>query len=121
MSDVLGPVTFGKEERHVFLGREMARPKEYSEATAVLIDQEIRGLIEWAMDRARKLLSDNVDKLRLLAEALLEHETLTGHDLDRLLGKYTEGEEGSPAGGGIPEDAPDTPEPPRDDGATPNG
>jgi cell division protease FtsH len=121
MSDVLGPVTFGKEERHVFLGREMARPKEYSEATAVLIDQEIRGLIEWAMDRARKLLSDNVDKLRLLAEALLEHETLTGDDLDRLLGKGGEGGGADPGDGGTPEGAPDTPEPTGDGGQTPNG
>jgi cell division protease FtsH len=120
MSDVLGPVTFGKEERHVFLGREMARPKEHSEATAVLIDQEIRGLIEWAMDRARKLLSDNVDKLRLLAEALLEHETLTGDDLDELLDKEADAGEAGPGQGDAPEGAHPTTERPGG-GETPNG
>jgi len=112
MSDVLGPVTFGKEERHIFLGREMARPKEYSEATAVLIDQEIRGLIEWAMDRARKLLSDNVDKLHLLAEALLERETLTGRELDELFGS------GARAGSGPDETPPDAEGTPAGDGGS---
>jgi cell division protease FtsH len=127
MSDALGPVTFGKEERHIFLGRELARPKEYSEATAVLIDQEIRGLIEWAMDRARKLLADNVDKLRLLAEALLDHETLTGAEVDELFGEgaesgraetsgATSGQDESPEGGPETAGAPSD-----DDGQTSNG
>jgi len=87
MSDTLGPVTFGKEERHVFLGREMGRVKDYSEATAVLIDQEIRKLIDSSLERARTLLSDNRDKLHLLAKALLERETLTGAEIDGLFGK----------------------------------
>jgi len=121
MSDVLGPVTFGKEERHVFLGREMARPKEYSEATAVLIDQEIRGLIEWAMDRARKLLAENVDKLRLLAEALLERETLTGAELDELLGKGESDGPPDPGNDGAPESPTQGTESPSDDDQTPNG
>jgi cell division protease FtsH len=86
MSDVLGPVTFGKEDRHVFLGREMARAKEYSEATAVLIDQEVRGLVDAAIDRARSLLTANIDKLHLLADALLKRETLTGDEVDELFG-----------------------------------
>ena len=87
MSDVLGPVTFGKEDRHVFLGREMGRPKEYSEATAVLIDQEVKGLVDSAVDRARNLLTSNIDKLHLLADALLKRETLTGEEVDELFGK----------------------------------
>jgi cell division protease FtsH len=91
MSETLGPVTFGKEDRQVFLGREMGRLKDHSEATAVLIDKEIRALIDDASARAEKLLSNNLDKLKLLAETLLERETLTGDDLDRLLG-------GSPSG-----------------------
>jgi cell division protease FtsH len=87
MSEKLGPVTFGKEDRQVFLGREMGRVKEYSEATALLIDQEIRGIIDWAMERAASLLSANMEKLTLLAEALLERETMTGTEVDELLGR----------------------------------
>jgi cell division protease FtsH len=87
MSDTLGPVTFGKEDRQVFLGRELGHTKDYSESTAVLIDKEIRTLVEQASERAEKLLSDNLDKLHLLAETLLERETLTGDDLDELFGR----------------------------------
>ncbi len=97
MSEKLGPVSFGKEDHQIFLGREMGRVKEYSEATAVLIDEEIRGLIDWAMKRSRRLLSENMDKLHLLAEALLERETLTGAELDELFGesRHAEKSEGS--------------------------
>jgi cell division protease FtsH len=117
MSDVLGPVTFGKEDRYIFLGREMARPKEYSEATAVLIDQEIRGLIEWAMDRARKLLSNNVDKLHLLADALLKRETLTGEEVDELLGRRP----GADASHHAEEAAPEADPPAPDDASAESG
>jgi cell division protease FtsH len=84
MSDALGPVTFGKEDRQVFLGREIGHTKDYSESTAILIDKEIRTLVEEGSERAEKLLSDNIDKLHLLAQTLLERETLTGEDLDQL-------------------------------------
>ena len=86
MSEVLGPVTFGKEDNQVFLGREIGRVKDHSEATAVLIDKEIRALVDAASDRAEKLLATNLDKLNLLAEALLERETLTGDDVNTLFG-----------------------------------
>jgi len=86
MSEVLGPVTFGKEESPIFLGREMGRTKDHSEATAVLIDQEIRALVDTASARAEELLSANLDKLSQLAEALLERETLTGDDVNELFG-----------------------------------
>jgi len=85
MSEALGPVSFGKEERHVFLGREMGRAKDHSEATAVLIDQEIRSLVESAAAHARELLTENLDKLHILADALLKRETLTGTEVDELL------------------------------------
>ncbi|MBD3348059.1 MAG: ATP-dependent zinc metalloprotease FtsH [Candidatus Eisenbacteria bacterium] len=99
MSDVLGPVSFGKEERHVFLGREMGRVKDHSEATAVLIDQEIRSLVDAAAARAKELLTENLDKLHLLADALLKRETLTGTEIDELLGV------GAPASSGGSPDA----------------
>jgi cell division protease FtsH len=92
MSEKLGPVTFGKEDRQIFLGREMGRAKEYSEATAVLIDEEVRGIVDSALERARSLLSRNIDKLHLLAGALLDRETMTGSDVDELLNGGMDGE-----------------------------
>ncbi len=90
MSDALGPVTFGKEDHQIFIGRELGRTREYSEATAVLIDQEIRRIIESAMNGATELLSKNLEKLHKLAAALLERETLSGPEVDALFGKIPE-------------------------------
>jgi ATP-dependent metalloprotease FtsH len=85
MSDNLGPLTFGKKEEMVFLGREIASHKDYSESTAVLIDQEVRTIIERAYNKAESLLRDNMDKLTLLANTLLEREVLDGDEMGRLL------------------------------------
>ncbi len=85
MSDTLGPLTFGKKEEMVFLGREISSHKDYSESTAVLIDQEVRSIIERAYNRAEGLLRDNMDKLNLLANTLLEREVLDGDEMDRVL------------------------------------
>ncbi|HTR97287.1 MAG TPA: ATP-dependent zinc metalloprotease FtsH [Candidatus Acidoferrales bacterium] len=85
MSDKLGPLTFGKKDEMVFLGRELATHKDYSEQTAVLIDEEVRGIVERAHEKAMTLLRPNLDKLHLLANTLLERETLDGDELDRLL------------------------------------
>jgi cell division protease FtsH len=86
MSEELGPVTFGRSEEHIFLGREIQRHQDYSEATAVLIDQEVRKLLGAAEDTARKVLQDNVDKLHLIAAALLEKEIIDGAEVDRIIG-----------------------------------
>src|SRR5262249_29306196 len=85
MSEKLGPLTFGKREEMVFLGREIATQKDYSEQTAMLIDEEVRGLVEGAYSKALDLLRANMDKLHLLAAALLEREVLDGDERDRLL------------------------------------
>jgi cell division protease FtsH len=85
MSETLGPLTFGKAEETVFLGREIATHKDYSEQTAQLIDKEIRGLVEGAYERALGLLSENREKLELLAVTLLEREALDGEEMNRLL------------------------------------
>jgi len=85
MSDNLGPLTFGKKEEMVFLGREISSHKDYSESTAVLIDQEVRNIIERAYNKAEGLLRDNMDKLTLLANTLLEREVLDGDEMDRVL------------------------------------
>ncbi len=85
MSDNLGPLTFGKKEEMVFLGREISSHKDYSESTAVLIDQEVRNIIERAYSKAESMLRDNMDKLTLLANTLLEREVLDGDEMDRVL------------------------------------
>ena len=85
MSEELGPITFGKREEHVFLGREIAQPKDYSEETARTIDAAIKKLVLNAYDRAKSLLASHRAGLQALAQALLEKETLDGNDIDRIL------------------------------------
>ncbi len=87
MSEKLGPVTFGRTEELIFLGKEMAQQKDYSEATAQQIDQEVTALIKKAEDVARDILQDNLDKLHILAEALLEKEIIDGGEVDKIIGK----------------------------------
>jgi cell division protease FtsH len=85
MSDKLGPVAFGQKDQEVFLGREMAHHKDYSEQTAITIDEEIRRIVRGEYERVMKILEDNRDALDRLSEALLEHETLDAKDVDALL------------------------------------
>jgi cell division protease FtsH len=85
MSDELGPMSYAKEEEHIFLGREIAQHRDYSEETAKKIDAEIDKLISTAYDRAEKILKDNLDILHALAERLLEKETVMGKELDELI------------------------------------
>ena len=85
MSDRIGPVTFGKKTEEIFLGREIAQHRDYSEKTAILIDQEVKRIVQEVYERAEKLVRDNEDKLHLLASALLEREILDGDEIDRLL------------------------------------
>lgn len=86
MSDRLGPVSFGKKDEQIFLGREMSTAKNYSEATAVEIDEEIRRIVEDNYTRARTLLTDNVEILHKIALALIEKESLNGADVDEIIG-----------------------------------
>jgi cell division protease FtsH len=85
MSDVLGPMTFGRKEEAIFLGREIAQHRDYSEQTAQTIDREIRDIVERNYRRAREILSTKIEILHNLAAALLEHETLDGADVDRIV------------------------------------
>jgi cell division protease FtsH len=85
MSEKMGPLTFGKGEEHIFLGREVSRPKDYSEETAVLIDSEIKRIVTDSASRAKHLLDSNLEKLHVLARALLERETLDGEEINRIL------------------------------------
>ncbi len=81
MSEKLGMVEWGEHEEHVFLGRDIGRPRGYSEATAQEIDREVRKIIDDAYARAVKLITDNRDKLEIIAKALLEFETLDGNQV----------------------------------------
>jgi cell division protease FtsH len=85
MSEKLGPLAFGQKEEQIFLGREFAQHKDYSEETAVLIDQEIRDIVTGAYDKANKILTDNMNVLHALAEALLERETLVEKEIDAII------------------------------------
>ena len=86
MSEKLGPVTFGKTEQEVFIGRELGMKKNYSEEIAQLIDEEIRKFVYEAEETAKDILTENIDKLHKVAQTLLEKETLTGKELDEILG-----------------------------------
>ncbi len=85
MSDQMGPLTFGKKEEQIFLGREIAQHQDYSEATAVLIDQEVKRICQSAYERAKETIGGNRDALVRVAEALLEYEVLDGDDVTALV------------------------------------
>ncbi len=85
MSEKLGPLTFGKKDEEIFLGREITRSKEVSNRTSDIIDEEIVRIVREASNRAEKLISNNLDKLHRLAAALLEHEILDGNQIDMVL------------------------------------
>ncbi len=86
MSPEVGPLTFGKQEDQIFLGRELGMHRTFSEATARVIDSEIRKFVEQEEERAVKLVTENRGKLDILASALLEKENLSGPEIDRMLG-----------------------------------
>ncbi len=85
MSKKLGPQTFGRQSGNIFLGHDLVQEKEYSEKTAVIIDEEVTNLIMGNYDRVKKLLNDNKDKLNLLAKKLEEDEVLDGEQVLELL------------------------------------
>lgn len=86
MSKKLGNLTFGKKDREVFLGRDMMRDKDYSESTAVSIDEEVRRIVDEAYNRTKKLLGDNIDKLKKLSDRLLEKEVLDSVEVKEIIG-----------------------------------
>jgi cell division protease FtsH len=122
MSDRLGMVQYGDDDEYIFLGREMARAKVYSEFTAQEIDGEVKKIIDAAYTTAKDLISSNLDKLELIAKSLLEYETLDGQQVEQIVrtGVFTpppptpqvEPPQGAPAGTPLPE-APGKPSPPK--------
>lgn len=123
MSDKLGNVLYGDSEEYVFLGRDMKRSKEYSEETAKAIDAEVKRLVEDGYNTAKKLIEENRDKLEIIANGLLEYETLDGVQVEEIIrtGTFTPPPKpplnmtpmmGAPAGTPLPE-APAKPTPPK--------
>jgi cell division protease FtsH len=85
MSDKMGPLTYGSKEEQVFLGKDMSSQKNFSDQTAKLIDQEVKTLVMDGYTRATDLLTTNRDILENMAQALLEHETIDGKDIENLI------------------------------------
>ncbi|WDT81691.1 MAG: hypothetical protein MPW14_08235 [Candidatus Manganitrophus sp.] len=85
MSEKMGPLTFGKKEQEIFLGREINQHRDYSEYTAIEIDNEVRRLVTENYERAKTLITNNMKALKALAEALLEKESLDAPEIDRIL------------------------------------
>ena len=95
MSDELGPVTFGKRDEHIFLGREISQAKDFSEETARVIDHAIKNLVFNSYNQAKDLLTTHRAQLEALAQALLEKETLDSTEIDRILDSFLNPEEPS--------------------------
>jgi cell division protease FtsH len=122
MSDRLGMVQYGDDDEYIFLGREMARAKVYSESTAQEIDAEVKRIIDESYKRAKEIITSKLDKLELIAKSLLEYETLDGVQVEEIVrtGTFTppaptpqvEPPQGAPAGTPLPE-LPGKPAPPK--------
>ena len=88
MSEGLGPLAFGKKDEQIFLGREFSRHKDYSEATAVEIDHEIKKMVTRNYEKAKSLLEENIETLHAMANELLEKEVLDGKEIDRIIEEH---------------------------------
>ena len=84
MSERLGTITFGADQEEVFLGRDLAHAKEYSEETAAIIDEEVKKIVDAGYERAINILSEHVDKLHAVAKVLLEKEKIDGDEFDKI-------------------------------------
>ena len=89
MSEKMGPLTFGKQNEQVFLGRELGSQRDFSDQIAMEIDQEVKRLVTENYERAKRLLTENMAILKRLAEALLEKEVLDGSDIDHIIMQST--------------------------------
>ncbi|MEO0129481.1 MAG: ATP-dependent zinc metalloprotease FtsH [candidate division WOR-3 bacterium] len=102
MSEKLGPLTYGEKQEEIFLGREIGIHRDYSEETAREIDEEVKNIITKAERIAEDIIKSNIDKLKLLAEKLLEKEILSGEEIDEIIGlKKARDEKGEEGGKGV--------------------
>ena len=131
MSD-MGPLTYGRKEEQVFLGRDLGQQRDYSEDTAIQIDKEVRSLVDSANNTAQKILADNLQILQDMAQALLDKETIVLEDIQNIIEAVKPGstvgrEEAAPdvdvqpveepVEGKVEEQAPDTDEQPEEEKA----
>ena len=84
MSDRIGTITLGSDQDEVFLGRDFAQEKSYSEETAGVIDEEVKKIIDWAYGRAKEILSQNKDKVDKVVAVLIEKEKITGDEFNAI-------------------------------------
>jgi cell division protease FtsH len=110
MSD-MGPLTFGKKEEQIFLGREIAQHRDFSEETAIKIDEQVKKIITAQFERAKTIIEDNRDTLVRLAECLLERETLDGVEIRRIVAGLTLDDAQPVTDAGSDEDRPQLKEP----------
>jgi len=106
MSEKLGPLSFGKKEQEIFLGREISQHRDFSESTAIEIDKEVRRFVTENYERAKRLLTSNIKALVALAEALLEKESLDNSAVEAVIRASTAESSGQHAGMMIPDPAP---------------
>src|SRR2546423_8209315 len=92
----LGPLTFGKKEEQIFLGREIAQHRDFSEDTAIKIDQEVKKIISEQYERARQIIEENRDTMVRLSETLLERESLDGVQIRRIVAGFSLDDEQPP-------------------------
>jgi cell division protease FtsH len=107
----LGPLTFGKKEEQIFLGREIAQHRDFSEETAIRIDSEVRKIVTEQYERATKIIHENRDTLVRLAEALLEHESLDGVQIRRIVAGLPLDDTGESSEPGVQQEQPPVKEP----------
>jgi len=102
MSPSLGPVHYTTKEEHVFLGRDIGKAREHSEAIQLEIDHEVKRILDSQYEIAKKIVSENLDVLHNLAKAVMEKETLDSDDIDRIVRGETlsPGPQGGPSGPG---------------------
>lgn len=96
MSEKLGPLSYGKNEEHIFLGKEIARHRDFSEKTAQEIDEELRSIVNRCFERARNIITTNIETLHAIANRLLEKESLDGQEIDNII-RETTGDKGATA------------------------
>ena len=112
LSDKLGPIAYSEDEDEVFLGRSVTQHKNVSDETARQIDEEVRGILDEAYARSTQILKDNLDKLRVMADALLQYETIDAQQIDDIMGGREPGPPKDWQGGSRPRS---------NDGGTPRG
>ena len=106
MSDRMGPLAFGKQDEQIFLGREIAQHKDYSEVTAIAIDEEVKRLVTEGYETAKSTLSTNIHILHAIAQGLIEQEELSAEQIHRIVTEW--GDNGNGTASSIVQDDPST-------------